>query len=652
MQECKLRLLHYKLQLCNVAVVVEAVDSTQPTVSLTRAVSPPLCCCQATRLASSCCVAQKYCPHVSIPAMTLRLRLCEALPLHAPVEDGRAQLTLRAMACNESGSIMRLATPLAIRIRAVHSQSGLPIPSVTLRPSNGGPLPRDGRAAAPRAVAPPTVMQCVMPVSGQIAVSVEAHGRPGDAFRVCLSADGAASLAGRGSAPSSAPLAVLGVESNVVTLHRVAEAVNAEHVVAATRPDALALRECDVVVFSATGSAALRIYESPRRIAPGFGFVVWDAALALIAFVHANKATLLSRGRRTVDVGTGTGVVGIAAAAMGFHVVLTDVVDVLPLTAANAIVNAAAIAAGAGSTVTAPLVWGKDTSTAGDYGADAAPRLPASSSSPSPSLSAAASGAGAVGASHQLRQRPLLQHREPCSVATECGGRGHTTSEEGSSASALGTGGAERSAVAVTEPHTTLPLRLPSLAPPYDLILASEVAYREDLFDPLLQSLRVLSDGGTAVRPTSHRTVPDSEWPLILLAARRRASCELDVFIDRAAAAGFRVWLLAGDFQHAALQALDKFDATSPQTRLDSSRRTDRQPRRGGVTPQVSAVERLSHASRAAGAAEPPAAALARVIAALTVPPALRDSIAAAAALSKTGFAPLLFAITFAGSEA
>lgn len=66
--------------------------------------------------------------------------------------------------------------------------------------------------------------------------------------------------------------------------------------------------------------------------------VVWDAGLVL-AYYLVKRFGQLSNGastRRVIDVGSGTGVVGLTVAKLGAKVVLTDLAGALPLLNRNA----------------------------------------------------------------------------------------------------------------------------------------------------------------------------------------------------------------------------------------------------------------------------------------------------------------------------
>ncbi|KAH3708308.1 protein N-lysine methyltransferase METTL21A-like [Dreissena polymorpha] len=59
----------------------------------------------------------------------------------------------------------------------------------------------------------------------------------------------------------------------------------------------------------------------------GVAAVVWDAAEVLSAYLEENPH--LVRGRNTIELGAGTGLVGIVAALLGSHVTITDREEVL-----------------------------------------------------------------------------------------------------------------------------------------------------------------------------------------------------------------------------------------------------------------------------------------------------------------------------------
>jgi hypothetical protein len=222
-----------------------------------------------------------------------------------------------------------------------------------------------------------------------------------------------------------------------------------------------------------SGLPGVLVREEPSRITAGCGSIVWDAALALAslfaafertrpppralrrapapavplrdgaaaAALTAALAALRWPGLRVVDLGTGTGVVGLAAAVRGARVALTDLPDVLSLARANAAAAAPAVKLAGGEITVAPLVWG-------ERGAGVCACVQS------------ADGGGAA-------PRPPL-------LARCCGG----------------------------------------LQPPFDVVIASEVAFRGELFPDIVHTLRALRCG------------------LAIVAARERACCDIADFFQ------------------------------------------------------------------------------------------------------------------------
>lgn len=85
--------------------------------------------------------------------------------------------------------------------------------------------------------------------------------------------------------------------------------------------------------------------------------VVWDAGLVLAHFIIKHWHGLLRPARRFVEIGAGTGAVGLTAAALGAdHVTLTDLPRFVPL-----LEEAIALNNFSAAKVTAlPLTWGSE----------------------------------------------------------------------------------------------------------------------------------------------------------------------------------------------------------------------------------------------------------------------------------------------------
>ncbi|BDA41071.1 probable protein N-lysine methyltransferase METTL21A at C-terminar half [Coccomyxa sp. Obi] len=91
--------------------------------------------------------------------------------------------------------------------------------------------------------------------------------------------------------------------------------------------------------------------------ASGPGCIVWESGIALAEYLSCHLGVELG-GRQALELGSGTGIVGITAALLGAHVVLTDRADTLPLLQRNVQVHAEAISRAGGSADVAELAWG------------------------------------------------------------------------------------------------------------------------------------------------------------------------------------------------------------------------------------------------------------------------------------------------------
>ena len=100
-------------------------------------------------------------------------------------------------------------------------------------------------------------------------------------------------------------------------------------------------------IFELTSGQSLSITQDTSMSAEalwacGAGAVVWEAAEATLAYLESAFAPTGLQGKAVVELGAGTGVIGLACAAMGARVTLTDLETALPLLRANAEQNYAA----------------------------------------------------------------------------------------------------------------------------------------------------------------------------------------------------------------------------------------------------------------------------------------------------------------------
>ena len=94
-------------------------------------------------------------------------------------------------------------------------------------------------------------------------------------------------------------------------------------------------------IFELTSGQSLSITQDTSMSAEalwacGAGAVVWEAAEATLAYLESAFAPTGLQGKAVVELGAGTGVIGLACAAMGARVTLTDLQTALPLLRANA----------------------------------------------------------------------------------------------------------------------------------------------------------------------------------------------------------------------------------------------------------------------------------------------------------------------------
>ncbi|XP_059209553.1 protein-lysine methyltransferase METTL21D [Centropristis striata] len=98
------------------------------------------------------------------------------------------------------------------------------------------------------------------------------------------------------------------------------------------------------------------------------GCVVWDAAIVLAKYLETKQfydpssGVNVWAGRSVVELGAGTGVVGLMAATLGAVVTVTDLEDLQTLLKLNIQENQALINSGSGSVTAKVLKWGEDLS--------------------------------------------------------------------------------------------------------------------------------------------------------------------------------------------------------------------------------------------------------------------------------------------------
>ena len=117
--------------------------------------------------------------------------------------------------------------------------------------------------------------------------------------------------------------------------------------------------------FPLDGGDELRIWEDPRgTLAGGNGATCWDSAVAFATAVSSSEnddnslaSTTDWRGLRVLELGSGCGLVALALACRGAHVVATERAIALPLLAKNVEANAALVERRGGSVVSAALDW-------------------------------------------------------------------------------------------------------------------------------------------------------------------------------------------------------------------------------------------------------------------------------------------------------
>ena len=140
------------------------------------------------------------------------------------------------------------------------------------------------------------------------------------------------------------------------------------HQTTATAVDAVnGAVDCTLCVQGGGGSCRPCIPADRRH---GVSTVIWECSIVLAKMLDAAAAgdvprssplhtlgVLPLRGRRVIELGSGCGAAGLAAAALGATVLLTDLPDVQSLLRANAQLNEASIAQAGGAVRASACVW-------------------------------------------------------------------------------------------------------------------------------------------------------------------------------------------------------------------------------------------------------------------------------------------------------
>jgi predicted nicotinamide N-methyase len=113
---------------------------------------------------------------------------------------------------------------------------------------------------------------------------------------------------------------------------------------------------------SSTGSFELDIHE-PALTGDNLGLKTWAASYLLAKRLHtfALPSPIIGRRLQVLELGSGTGLVGLAMAGLGADVVLTDLPSIHANLARNTESNASIIAQNGGSARTGVLDWTKPT---------------------------------------------------------------------------------------------------------------------------------------------------------------------------------------------------------------------------------------------------------------------------------------------------
>lgn len=294
------------------------------------------------------------------------------------------------------------------------------------------------------------------------------------------------------------------------------------------------------------------ICELPTMIMPGFGCVVWDAAIVLMLAMARwqSKAQSASakdtgktvpasplplqetgvcfRNKRVVDIGSGTGFVGICAAMMGAHVVLTDTHELVQLLRLNVHMNRRQVEQGGGSVTVAVYYWGTEKLLS---------PVPTCPGTLYDRVDAGECGSGSVqtvsttpnDSAHCAKRSSSLSTFPPCAQPLNT----HplcplVPSQPPKDLS--------RPLLRPFPPTSPLPLSVSGchyqLQGPFDIVLASEAVYQTEVFPVILKAFRDLTAPSLENQPLDGQTYSPSQFPLIIMGSRQRACCDLPDFLE------------------------------------------------------------------------------------------------------------------------
>ena len=119
-------------------------------------------------------------------------------------------------------------------------------------------------------------------------------------------------------------------------------------------PDEMFLRELEIELEDETRTVRLN-----QRYEGDTGVVVWDAAIVLAKYLETNTAMV--RSKEVVELGSGTGAVGLCAGVLGADkVILTDQEDLVEFLSHNIELNTEVTPSESGVSAL-PLQWGNNT---------------------------------------------------------------------------------------------------------------------------------------------------------------------------------------------------------------------------------------------------------------------------------------------------